>query len=100
MKPAMAVHVGGLPERPFHDHDCESCEWLMSRDNVDLYFCPQNGAGLGTVVARYSSDGPNYTSGVHFAHMNQWIALAYNCSKMLGLLDAKTIASVERRWIS
>lgn len=42
---------------PRYLHDCESCEFLGWHKEYDLYYCP-----TGSYVARYSSDGPGYTS--------------------------------------
>lgn len=62
---------------PQYTHDCDQCIWLghhygpnshttgpwASEDqtpvHTDLYYCPGPNPGL---VARYSSDGPDYTS--------------------------------------
>lgn len=47
-------------------HDCDKCEFLGHFEEHDLYWCP--GSALGpTVVARWSSAGPDYTSGVSLA---------------------------------
>lgn len=47
-------------------HDCDHCVPLgpyFAFDKVhDLYWCEQG--GRPTVIARYSGDGPDYTSGV------------------------------------
>lgn len=50
-----------------YKHDCEKCEPLGEFGNIDLYFCNQ-AAGLGpTVIARYSSEGSDYQSGLYAA---------------------------------
>jgi len=51
---------------PVHEHDCEDCVFLGTRPHpekatlqLDHYYCPLHGGGL---VARYSSDGPDYSA--------------------------------------
>ncbi len=52
---------------PVHGHDCEDCKFLGTTPDVegnperqvDHYFCPLHEGGL---VARYSSDGPDYSA--------------------------------------
>jgi hypothetical protein len=50
---------------PAFQHDCSGCIFLGHYQGHDLYFCPQN--GLPTVIARYSSEGSDYKSGMPFA---------------------------------
>ena len=50
-----------------YNHNCSTCTQVgnyTDRDNTiyDLYFCPQ--MGIPTVVARFSSGGDGYTSGL------------------------------------
>jgi len=57
-------------ETPRYQHDCGNCVFLglHQEDNItyDLYVCAA-GKNISTVVARYSSDGPDYLSGLEFA---------------------------------
>lgn len=50
--------------QPHHHHDCHNCEFLGAtpgeRGPVDYYVC--KGSNLTTYLARYSSDGPDYSS--------------------------------------
>ncbi|MHC4302431.1 MAG: hypothetical protein ACYS7Y_34665 [Planctomycetota bacterium] len=39
-----------------HVHDCSKCEWLGTYKGADLYKCGD------TILARFSSDGPDYAS--------------------------------------
>jgi len=54
---------------PHYTHDCEGCTHLGDIDVdgtvYDLYFCPQG--YTPTVIARFSSNGPDYVSGLIFA---------------------------------
>jgi len=54
---------------PLHTHDCKSCTFLGPHDHegqtFDLYYCGKHEDG--TVIARYGSDGPEYSSGLVFA---------------------------------
>lgn len=51
--------------RPLFEHDCDCCTHLGTvkvYDGVyDLYSCPQGGHGV-TLLARWSSNGPDYLS--------------------------------------
>lgn len=49
---------------PLFTHDCNNCEFLGTFENHDLYFCDIE----QTVIARYGNDGPDYMSGMTFAH--------------------------------
>jgi hypothetical protein len=49
--------------KPQFEHDCEDCKFLGSYDGRDLYFCPGGGP---TIIARRSSDPPDYSSGLCF----------------------------------
>jgi hypothetical protein len=52
--------------KPIYTHDCGACKFLgtVVIDEVvyDLYYC----AGEPTIIARFSSEGPEYTSGICF----------------------------------
>ena len=52
--------------KPNYTHDCKQClflgEIVAGGKLCDLYFCPQG--GLTTVIARYSSEGADYASGM------------------------------------
>lgn len=51
--------------KPAHKHDCKRCRFLGSEtirgSVVDLYACKE-GSPLAEAVARYSSDGPDYSA--------------------------------------
>lgn len=55
-----------LSGKPQWEHDCASCTFLghyrNTKENYDLYYC----ANEPTLIARHSSDGPDYTSGIVF----------------------------------
>lgn len=52
---------------PRYQHDCSACTFLGHFAGYDLYFCPQGGFSP-TVLARFSNEGPDYTSGMGSAH--------------------------------
>jgi len=56
-----------LPDmgKPTFEHDCPSCTFLGTYEKHDLYHC--KGCTGSTVIARYSSEGPDYVSGMAFA---------------------------------
>jgi hypothetical protein len=60
----MSTTTASRATLPRHTHDCKACKFLGQFGEYDLYFCDQDGFG-STVVARWSSDGPDYTSGLH-----------------------------------
>lgn len=57
-------------ESSFYIHDCPKCVYLGFDKSdkgipIDLYFCGQH--GIPTVIARYSSQGSDYVSGLALA---------------------------------
>ena len=71
------MYMHNLPDEkitPVYEHDCEACVFLgrfhLRRSNeaavvYDLYYCGTHEDG--TVIGRYSDDGPDYCSGMAFA---------------------------------
>jgi hypothetical protein len=61
--------------QPKYKHDCKKCNFLGHVDFtigeqdsfVDLYFCNQ-GNFNDTVIARFSSEGADYASGIYGVH--------------------------------
>ncbi len=47
-----------------HQHDCPNCIHLgvVIERNADLYLCPQPLHETDEVIARYSSNGPDYSA--------------------------------------
>ena len=73
-------------EIPLHKHDCQSCIYLGTFGEDDLYYHPGQ---RPTLIARYGIDG-NYASGLIFGEaeqndMNSSLGEAYRRSKTLGL---------------
>ena len=80
---------------PYYDHDCEKCVYLGSiidgdqtsippgivhagledlpqnLEIVDLYFCPKGSIRTMSIIARYSSDGPDYASS-HIGYIERY----------------------------
>jgi hypothetical protein len=57
-----------MDDKPRYIHDCDCCVFLgqyHGGHEADLYFC--SGGIAPTVIARYSSDGPHYNSGLYVA---------------------------------
>lgn len=70
---------------PLFTHDCDGCTFLDHFNGADLYFCPQN--GNPTVIARMSSDGPDYMSGMEFAEVGHpFLSKALEMAKTRGLV--------------
>jgi hypothetical protein len=78
--------------KPRWEHDCKRCQYLGTYGSVDMYFCDKQKIGGLTVVARYGSDGPEYTSGIALAKMapeaehHMALRVAYLIAKDAGLL--------------
>jgi hypothetical protein len=49
-------------DTPRYEHDCSDCVYLGQFNKYDLYFCPRE----PTIIARYSNEGSEYTSGIVF----------------------------------
>lgn len=74
-------YIVGLP---LFTHDCPHCTFLGNFDKHDLYFCEQ--VSTPTVIARYSSYGPDYTSGLHGVDVDNCLAEAKRRAIARGLL--------------
>jgi hypothetical protein len=72
---------------PHFKHDCDDCAYLGhiacvdavgKGDEADLYYCPGAGRGFRpTVIARFSSKGSDYESGlVEAPIVNEFLAVA------------------------
>lgn len=75
-------------EKPVFKHDCECCNFLGHWVEQDLYFCGTNGGAGPTVIARFSSDGPDYSSGLKFADHFPHLREARDRAVKKGLLKA------------
>ena len=71
---------------PLFDHDCKDCVFLGTHEGMDLYVCPQR--GMPTLIARHSSDGPDYTSGINLGAKRRipYMAEAFDRAIARGLL--------------
>jgi len=57
-------------EKPKYQHNCDMCLFLgRYKKKYDLYVCARDNIA-DTVIARYNNDGPDYSSGLIFAHQN------------------------------
>ena len=71
---------------PLFVHDCKCCTFLgTSESKQDLYFCKQGGVE-DTVIARFSSEGPDYRSGIYFAHRVPELGQALKLARQQGLV--------------
>ena len=62
------------PDQPQFSHDCPYCYFLGRYANEDLYVCPNDG---GTVLARWSNIGQDYSSGLCFIPMRKDLLAAW-----------------------
>ncbi len=69
-----------------HDH-CDHCVFLGMENGHALYFCPQPGLSMPTVIARYGDRGPDYKSGLPLADVDPELALARDLAQAAGLLS-------------
>ena len=58
-----------------YKHDCKACTYLGQLREFDIYACPQ--AGNPTIVARFSSKGPDYFSGQKLHVAGLFLELSY-----------------------
>ena len=56
----------GFNLSPRYKHDCSRCSYLGQYKNFDLYCCEDE----PTILCRYSSEGPDYNSGLCFAFVD------------------------------
>lgn len=47
--------------KPLYEHDCDNCVYRGTIKERDVYTCNSKLFGM-TVIVRYSSDGPDYSS--------------------------------------
>jgi hypothetical protein len=73
----------GQYNQPLFEHDCDTCIFLGIYNNHDLYYHP---GILSTIIARFSSDGPDYISGIVFARHNEILAEAKWRAIKMGLI--------------
>lgn len=54
---------------PRHVHDCDRCRFYRQDDEADVWFCldAEDPSVIRNVIVRYSSDPPDYSSGLEFA---------------------------------
>lgn len=50
------------PISPHFTHDCDDCTFIGHYEGHDIYRCEQGGI-MPTIIARWGSDGPQYSSG-------------------------------------
>jgi hypothetical protein len=82
---------------PLYEHDCDHC-WFLGRymaaeGEMDLYVHPERHP---TVIARFSSDGPDYSSGTCFAYgMREALTEARRRAQVLGLAEYDVYDALE-----
>jgi len=65
--------------KPIHAHDCPECTHLGSSYTVDYYHCKQGDRKFSaTLIARYSSEPSDYSSGMGFYNFTYHINVAGN----------------------
>lgn len=89
--PANLHMVADATVGPVYQHDCSCCIFLGRQSTphgeVDLYVHPDIGFSR-SVIARYSSDGPEYSSGLVFSYGRiPPLTEARRRAQALGLLD-------------
>lgn len=73
-------------DTPQYEHDCPACTFLGRMGLVDLYHCAQR--GMPTVIARHSSNGPDYVSGMPLADHVPELGEARERARARGLFAA------------
>ena len=90
-------------EAPTHKHDCDHCTFLGSMDNlydpekglVDLYFHSHEDGYGSTFIARYSSEGGDYSSGFKFCWSNPHLNKALRMAHEKKMLHGSTLVLLE-----
>jgi hypothetical protein len=75
----------GTSSSPRFEHDCDRCVSLGEYGAHDLYVC-EHCAGGPTVIARYGSEGKEYTSGLELAAHDPILAEARRRAIERGIL--------------
>jgi type VI secretion system protein ImpL len=73
---------------PMFEHDCDLCTFLGECRGHDLYFCDKCFTAGPTLIARYGSEGKQYTSGLELAAVDPLLAEARRRAIARGLLPA------------
>lgn len=79
--PAVTLSSGPEQGGPKFVHDCDRCTFLggatcpETQAEADLYYCP-NPCFEGTIIARWSSEGDNYSSGLCFGRPGTILGIA------------------------
>lgn len=84
-------------QKPLHKHDCKRCIYLGSEEGIDCYYCHDEEPCLATLIARYSSDGANYSSGTAFVMSSIGLNIALRLGYEKKVLPQRFIDYVRRR---
>jgi hypothetical protein len=76
-------------------HDCDACTYLGEFRGQDLYFCDECSVGP-TVIARYGSDGRQYTSGMELAAVDPLLGEAQRRALERGLMHADAASRADQ----
>lgn len=81
-------------EEPQYKHDCDECFYLGRYNGKDLWYHQNPVAGLCTVIARRSSEGSDYSSGLLYVGMDAAITEGYYRAMAAGLVTGEVGAYV------
>ena len=101
-------------DKPVHQHDCDACIFLGLMSNkeqeaqgrqVDLYLHPPTNEDFYdcTFIARYSSEGGDYSSGNEFCWSNPYLNQALRMAYEKGMLKGELLAGLrheQQRWLN
>ena len=82
---------------PHYQHDCDMCQFLGHYKGADLYYCRMD-VLEETVVARRSSDGPDYISGMEFTGVSDLLGMALRRAMELGLIERREEDTTLQGW--
>ena len=74
-----------------YTHDCDVCTFLGVFDGSDLYFHPGGDLVSPTVIARFSDDPSDYTSGLAFTKQDIRLRHAARMAVACGILDVEDV---------
>ena len=87
-------------ELPRYEHDCSKCIFIGTYKNADQYLHMYENYHLMSLISRYSSDGPDYSSG-NFYFSNEYTNALLKVvveNKLLPKEYLKQIYAEQKEW--
>jgi len=86
--------------KPVYTHDCDNCKYLgtdtIDGDVVDFYYCHDSEDTMfSSLIARYSSDGGDYSSGTDFCMSSPYLNKALQMAVEQNLLTKEELKYIK-----